>query len=176
MKLDDVLNDIETLLIGKELQPINPSTGQLFVTKVDRSAGKYYVSTTVNGKATSRSIASELGAIVDDLNRKGFCNVDQSLYGSGSSRNQPETIFANLPYIQHFKYKNKKHILLRKTHIHEAGTLSEVVGNDFRTLRRQVDNFFNLSLVQLNDKQQSLINDMYNVYDVILKNILGSCL
>ncbi|WP_336239117.1 DUF262 domain-containing protein [Enterobacter chuandaensis] len=173
MKLEDVLNDIETLLIGKELQPINPSTGQLFVTKVDRSAGKYYVSSTVDGKVTSRSIASELGAIVDDLNRKGFCNVEQSLYGSGSSRNQPETIFANLPYIQHFKYKNKKHILLRKTHIHEAGTLSEVVGNDFRTLRRQVDNFFNLSLVQLNDKQQSLINDMYNVYEVILKKYPG---
>ncbi|MBM7014235.1 DUF262 domain-containing protein [Enterobacter cloacae] len=173
MKLDDVLNDIETLLIGKELQSINPSTGQLYVTKIDRTNGKYYVSTAKDGKASSRSIVTELGAIVDDLNRKGFCNVDQSLYGSGTSRNQPETIFANLPYIQYFKYKNKKHILLRKKNVHEAGTLSEVQGADFRTLRRQVDNYFNTSLVQLNDRQQRLIKDMYDVYDVILKKYPG---
>lgn len=173
MKLEDVLTDIELLLIGKELQPINPTTDQLYVTKVDRAAGKYYVSTTKDGRASPRSIAPELGAIVDDLNRKGFCNVDQSLYGSGSSRNQPETIFANLPYIQHFKYKNKKHILLRKKHVHDAGTISEIQGPEFRILRRQVENFFNLSLVELNNKQQQLIKDMYDVYDVILKKYPG---
>ncbi|HCD2610379.1 TPA: hypothetical protein NBL05_003925, partial [Citrobacter koseri] len=152
MNLENVLIDIETMLIGKELQPIHQSTGVLYVTKIDRVAGKYFVYSPKDKKTIGRTISTELGAIVNDLNRRGFCNVDQSLYGSGSSRNHPETIFANLPYIQHFKYKNKKHILLREEMVHEPGTLSEVQGASFRTLRKQIDNYLDLDLELLNNK------------------------
>lgn len=169
MNLENVLIDIETMLIGKELQPIHQSTGVLYVTKIDRVAGKYFVYSPKDKKTIGRTISTELGAIVNDLNRRGFCNVDQSLYGSGSSRNHPETIFANLPYIQHFKYKNKKHILLREEMVHETGTLSEVQGASFRTLRKQIDNYLDLDLELLNNKQEKIIQDLYDAYDIVLK-------
>lgn len=173
INLDNVLTDIETMLIGLELQPINSSTGVLYVTKIDRDAGKYFVFSPKDRKTTGRTISTEIGAIINDLNRKGFCNVDQSLFGSGSSRNHPETIFANLPYIQYFKYKNKKHILLRNKNVHDAGTLSEVQGQDFRLLRKQVDKFLNLNLDELNARQNRILQDMYDAYDVVLKKYPG---
>ena len=81
-------------------------------------------------------------------------------YGSGTSRNQPETVFANLPYIQHFKYKKKKHILLRNKNVHEAATLSELQGVEFRKVRKQVDNYFDLTLADISQNQKSFLASM----------------
>lgn len=66
MNLENVLIDIETMLIGKELQPIHQSTGVLYVTKIDRVAGKYFVYSPKDKKTIGRTISTELGAIVND--------------------------------------------------------------------------------------------------------------
>ncbi|MDM9616865.1 DUF262 domain-containing protein [Kosakonia cowanii] len=172
MTYEDILNDIEMYLVGKELQPITPNTSSLFLIKVDREKGKYYVTQSLGGKIEARS-TNEIKSIFDDLNRKGFCSVDQALYGSGSSRNQPETIFANLPYIQYFKYQRKKHILIRDKIVHEPGMLSELQGGDFRIIRKQVENYLGLNLYQISVKHYDFLRKMYDLYDSVLKKYPG---
>lgn len=172
MCFDDVLNDIESLLVGKKLNSINPNTPSLFITQIDKNNDKYYVSNDEEKKGTKRSI-SELRDIWNDLTRKGFSNVDQSLYGSGTSRNQPETILANLPYIQFFRYKKKKHILLRNHNTHEPATLSEVQGSDFRTLRKQLDGYFNINVKEVAQTQRSLLSSIKNAFDSVLTKYPG---
>ncbi|EAB6416582.1 DUF262 domain-containing protein [Klebsiella pneumoniae] len=166
LNFEQVLNDIENLLFGKQLQPINPSTPPLCIISIDRENGKYKVSS--NSESKTRSLL-ELESIYSNLNIRGFCNVEQVLYGSSSSRNQPETIFANLPYIQHFKYENKKHLLLRSHNVHEAATLSEVQGSEFRVLRKKIDNFLNLNLGKIYEQQVELVQSLDDAYQIVLK-------
>jgi hypothetical protein len=172
MHFEDVLNDIEKQLIGKQLEPINSKTLPLYVIRIDRDAKKYYIGSDSGDTGKSR-LLSELQDIWQDLTRKGFSNVDQSLYGSGSSRNQPETVFANLPYIQHFKYKRKKHILLRGKSVHEAGVLDEVRGLEFRRLRKQLDGYFKISVKNVAHSQEDLLNAMRTTFDSVLKKYPG---
>ncbi|EEC7294719.1 DUF262 domain-containing protein, partial [Escherichia coli] len=166
LNFEQVLNDIENLLFGKQLQPINPATPPLCIISIDRENGKYKVSS--NSETKTRSL-SELEAIFANLNIRGFCNVEQVLYGSSSSRNQPETIFANLPYIQHFKYEKKKHLLLRSHNVHDAATLSEVQGSEFRVLRKKIDNFLNLNLGKIYEQQVELVKSLDDAYQIVLK-------
>lgn len=166
LNFEQVLNDIENLLFGKQLQPINPATPPLCILSIDRENGKYNVSS--NSETKTRSL-SELEAIFANLNIRGFCNVEQVLYGSSSSRNQPETIFANLPYIQHFKYEKKKHLLLRSHNVHDAATLSEVQGSEFRVLRKKIDNFLNLNLGKIYEQQVELVKSLDDAYQIVLK-------
>ncbi len=175
MHFDDVIDDIEQLLVGKELQSINPKTPPIYISHIDKDAEKYFISSIPNTKGTSRSF-NELRDIWVELSRKGFSNVDQALYGSGSSRNQPETVFANLPYIQHFKYKKKKHILLRSQNVHDAATLNELQGSEFRVIRQKIDNYFDLSNSALVNKTSLVHNTLSNSLDAMIKKYPGDLL
>ncbi|WP_173497402.1 DUF262 domain-containing protein [Shewanella sp. ISTPL2] len=136
MQFSDVLSDIEKL-IGKELQSINPKTAPIVLTRIDKDIGKYFVSGSINSQGSSRSIR-EFEDIWKELTLKGFSNVDQALFGGGSSRNQPETIFAHLPYIQHFKYQQRKHLLLRGKNVHDIGVLSELSYSELRIVNAKI--------------------------------------
>ncbi|MBT0343026.1 hypothetical protein HAS00_21005, partial [Vibrio campbellii] len=140
MQFNDVLSDIESL-IGKQLQSVNPKTAPIYVTKVDRSLKKYFISGDPCSLGEPRSFW-ELEDIWSELIHKGFSNVDQALFGSGSSRNQPETVFANLPYVQHFKYKDKKHILLRGKPVHGLGTLATLNPTEYQEIVKKIDNYY----------------------------------
>lgn len=172
MKFEEILNDIESLLVGKALQSINPSTAPIYLVKIDRLSDKYFVSASPADKGVPRSI-NELKSIWEDLNRKGFASVEQALYGGGSSRNQPETIFANLPYVQHFKFRKKKHILLRHNHVHAPGTISELVGPDFRKVRKQVENYLELTFPYIIKEQKVFLDSINRAFDVITKKYPG---
>lgn len=171
MQFNDVLSDIEKL-VGKQLQSINPSTAPIYLTKVDRKARKYFISNDPT-KVGNVRFFWELEDIWQDLQFKGFSNVDQALYGSGSSRNQPETIFANLPYIEHFKYKKKKHILLLSEKTHVLGSLKEVEGSEFRTLRKKIDTYFELSNKYLVQEQRELLELLTSSLDAVMKKYPG---
>ena len=155
MHFKDVLSDIEQL-VGKQLQSINPRTAPIYITKVVYDEKKYFVAPSMEESGNARSF-SELEAIWADLTHKGFTSVDQALFGSGSSRNQPETIFANLPYIQHFRFKGKKHIFLRGTPTHELGSLSELIGDELSLVLSKIDNYLSLSNLDISSKQTSII-------------------
>ncbi|HEJ9627181.1 TPA: DUF262 domain-containing protein [Proteus mirabilis] len=168
MKFKHILLDIEKL-VGKPLQAINPKTAPIYITKFDREIKSYYISNHPNNLGNSRPF-TELEAIWNDLIYKGFCNVDQALYGSGSSRNQPETIFAHLPYIQHFRFKGKKHIFLRTDSVHELGTLSELTGDDLSILLSKIDNYLSLSNQNISIRQNEVLTQL----KAILNNINSS--
>ncbi|NOI14083.1 DUF262 domain-containing protein [Vibrio hepatarius] len=171
MHFKDVLADIEKL-VGKELHSINPKTPSIYVTALDRSLEKYFVSNSSKSKGTARSFR-ELEDIWNELTVKGFSNVDQALYGGGSSRNQPETVFAHLPYIQHFRYKNRKHLLLRNESVHELGILSELQSSELRMVRKKIDNYTALSNQTIADSQASIIQMLKSAFDAATKKFPG---
>jgi hypothetical protein len=174
MHFKDVLSDIEKL-IGQELQSINPKTPSLYISNIDRNLEKYFVASSLGSKGVARSFR-ELEDVWAELTTKGFSSVDQALYGGGSSRNQPETVFAHLPYIQHFKYKNRKHLLLRNQPVHEFGILSELQSSDLRAVRKKIDNYTSLSNQVICNSQIEIFNTLKNSFDAVVKKYPGDVL
>jgi hypothetical protein len=174
MYFKEVLSDIEKL-IGKELQSINPKTPSIYISNVDRKLEKYFVANSIGSNGGARSFR-ELEDIWIELTIKGFSNVDQALYGGGSSRNQPETIFAHLPYVQHFKYKNRKHLLLRNQPVHELGMLSELQSSELRTVRKKIDNYTSLSNQVISNSQIEIFTTLKKSFDAVVKKYPGDVL
>ncbi|MFS1878817.1 DUF262 domain-containing protein [Vibrio splendidus] len=167
MQFKDVLSDIEKL-VGKELQSINPKTAPIYITKIYHDEKKYFVSSEP-GELGNARFFGELEAIWADLLHKGFSNVDQALYGSGSSRNQPETILAHLPNIQYFRYKGKKHIFLRAKAVHALGTLSELTGDELSTVLSKIDNYVELSNQQVSARNNEILANL----EIIQRRVSG---
>lgn len=119
MNFVEVLEDIQKLE-GLELCSIRPGA-EIVIEKVDKEQGKIIIRTK-SGKRNSRPVA-QLEKIWEELISFPAIHVDEVLHGSGSSRNQPETILANLPYIEWLKVNNKKHISFVGRATHAFGTL-----------------------------------------------------
>jgi hypothetical protein len=119
---ESVLADIQSL-VGLRLKSIKPGA-DITLTGVD-TAERRFLLTTSNGVKKSRPF-SEVENIIKALNAEGIVHVDTVLAGSGSSRNQPETILANLPYIDYTFIDKKKHLLIRDEPSHELGKLHEL--------------------------------------------------
>jgi 5-methylcytosine-specific restriction endonuclease McrBC GTP-binding regulatory subunit McrB len=149
MEIENLLLSIEQL-IGMPLSAVTFRTPGIIVNKVDRDSKKY--SLTQEGKDVSRSF-NELESIFADLNTNGYVSVDKSLYGSGSSRNQVETVFANLPFIQVFKYKDKKHLLMRAFDVHALGEIENLSDGDEEVINGKIDNHLSLNIRELSEKQ-----------------------
>lgn len=79
---------------------------------------------TVSGEIKTRPL-SELKRVADRLSLNMPVHVDSALGGSGSSRNQPETLLANLPDVEWMKLDDKKHLVWIGRHTHELGTLKK---------------------------------------------------
>ncbi|HDM8208189.1 TPA: DUF262 domain-containing protein [Vibrio campbellii] len=146
MKFEDVLGYLDEL-VGIQLNAINESNEPLVIAKVDRSKSRYYIEATSSTKQVARTF-KELRTIWESLDSKGYVSVDQALGGSGSSRHQPETILANLPCIEHFKYERKKHLYLRDYDTHTLGSLLELSASDTKELKKRIDHYrdFDFSL------------------------------
>ncbi|WP_419891058.1 hypothetical protein [Paenibacillus xylanexedens] len=119
MTFDEVINDIEKM-VGLELESIKPGAN-ITLTGIDRGTKRIEL-VTYAGKVKTRPL-SELKKIWDKLCSTPAAHVDSVLGGSGSSRNQPETVMANLPYIEWFFMNGKKHLALMKEPTHDYGTL-----------------------------------------------------
>lgn len=119
MTFDEIINDIEKM-VGLELESIKAGAN-ITLTGVDRKAKRIELITST-GKEKTRPF-SELKKIWDKLCSSPAAHVDSVLGGSGSSRNQPETVMANLPYIEWFFLDGKKHLALMKEPTHDYGTL-----------------------------------------------------
>ena len=131
MDFSTLIDDIEKLE-GKELQSIAKGS-EIIVDNVDREAESIALHT-VSGRPGRRSF-SEIKRLWDALKRRTAVHVDSALGGSGSSRNQPETILANLPYIEWLKLDGKKHIVYVGHDSHEAGTLKEMTTQEYAEIQ-----------------------------------------
>ena len=122
MNFSEVLGDVHKL-IGLELDSIRPGA-KIVIIDVDEEK-KSLLLKTATGTTRSRPI-DELQKIWDEMMVKPAVHVDGVLHGSGTSRNQPETILANLPYIEWLKIDNKKHIAFVGKNTHPYGTLKQM--------------------------------------------------
>ncbi|MFZ5768779.1 MAG: hypothetical protein ACOY3F_08830 [Bacillota bacterium] len=122
MNFGQVIADMKKLR-GVRLGSIRPGA-EITILEVDEAEGRVVVETK-SGEKRSRSL-QEIRRVWSELCTKPAVHVDAALKGSGSSRNQPETILANLPYVEWFRYNNKKHITLVGRATHPLGTLKEM--------------------------------------------------
>lgn len=145
MTFEQLLSDIG-MMIGIELQAINPHTPSITLISLDTDANRYIVKSNDTGKELSRNIR-ELRSIFDELNKNRYCNVEQVLQGASTSRHHPETIFANLPYIQFFKFDKRKHLIMIDSQTHKLGEIEELSLKDQRWVRNAItaNKSFNIS-------------------------------
>lgn len=134
MKYEDVIIDIQKL-VGRQLNSIKKGA-EITITAVNLEDGRIELMTS-KGQAKSRPF-SEIRTIWRELSMHPAIHVEQVLKGSGSSRNQPETIFANLPYIEWLRIDGKKHIAYVGKSTHDLGTLKQMDSIQADSLRRQL--------------------------------------
>ena len=169
MDFNELLNDIAKLE-GLNLQSIRPGAN-ITIEKVDLKQGKIIVINS-SGKVFSRSII-EFQRIWEELLSEPAVRVEEVLRGSGSSRNQPETIFANLPYIEWLKITNKKHIAFVQKATHPFGTLKEMDDINAENIKERItsQNHCNISSIIISDnlnKTATLITSLSGVSPVSL--------
>jgi hypothetical protein len=134
MKFEEVLRDITTL-IDENLSSIRE--GHDIKVESVNIEKEIILVMTKSGKSKTRPFG-ELRKIWVELCTGKPVHVDSALKGSGSSRNQPETIFANLPYIEWLYLNGRKHLVLREEHSHSIGTLKKLDAISVEELKRKI--------------------------------------
>ena len=135
----DVLHDIELNLLGKTLAGISGSASLFSITEIDYNNSNVLLS--VYGKRRTWTF-ERLEKVWLELYYRPAANVEVIFGGSGSSRNQVETIFASLAYVEWLYINNKKCIAYVGKETHEYGTLRRMDKTkeiQFQSLMRDTD-------------------------------------
>lgn len=106
----------------------------------------------VSGEVKSRLLA-ELRRVAERLTLNMPIHVDSVLGGSGSSRNQPETLLANLPEVEWMRLEERKHLVWVGRKTHELGTLKRA---DPYTVKLAISTLADAKTIA-NQKQISLL-------------------
>jgi hypothetical protein len=105
-------------MVGRQLRSIS-GRADITLTSVD---DENYTVDANAGTVTRKT--SELRRIVEQMELNEPVHVDSDvLRGSTSSRNQPETILANLPDVEWTRIEGRKHIVWVGRDTHRLGTL-----------------------------------------------------
>ena len=122
MKFERVVSDIKTLA-HHTIQSIRPGS-ELTIIDVNLQRN----SLTLFNKSNQRGVRSlnEIRRIWVHLCTNKTAHVETVLEGSGTSRNQPETILANLPYVEWLTIHRKKHLCLVGKPTHPIGTIKQM--------------------------------------------------
>ena len=120
---DDVLKDIEKYLIGKELNSISGSAAPFSVSEIDYKRENVVLS--VQGRKKTWTF-ERLEKVWKELYYHPAANVEIVFGGSGSSRNQVETIYASMAYVEWLYVKKNKCIAYVGEDTHPYGTLKHM--------------------------------------------------
>jgi len=115
-ELAELLANLE----GRHLPSIRAGCDLEFL-RVDARAGQVHILDSA-GKPRTRSMR-ELQTLWTALQTREVVHVDSALKGSGSSRNQPETILANLPMVEWLVIGRRKYLALADRECHSYGTI-----------------------------------------------------
>lgn len=121
MEFSDVLDEMAALN-GRELESITAGSG-ITLCKIGRET-RSWVLINKSGKIRRRPV-KELETIWDSLKAGTPVHIDTVLAGSGSSRNQPETLYANLPFVEWSRIGGKKHLIYVGKLTHTPGTIKK---------------------------------------------------
>ncbi len=119
MEFSEVAHDLVDL-VGKRLQSIGGKS-DLELLHFDPESPSWQLVDSL-GRARSRPV-SELETIWEALRDGAPTHVESVLRGSGSSRNQPETLIANLSYVEWARVGGRKHLVYVRRCSHEPATL-----------------------------------------------------
>jgi hypothetical protein len=121
MNWDKVFSNLEKMK-GKKLKSIS-GTSDIKLADIDDETVTIEARTK-GGKAkiVKRSV-SELKELAALMKPNKPIHVDTELHGSGSSRNQPETLLANLPDVEWARVDGRKNIVWVVKDSHPIGTL-----------------------------------------------------
>jgi hypothetical protein len=122
---------------GLHLQSISGKSG-IQVLEVDLDED--YISLKSESGEKRRPLA-ELRRVVDKMKLNLPIFVDCVLGGSGSSRNQPETLLVNLPDVEWLKIDNRKHIVWLGRDTHELGTIRTADAFTAKTAQQALADF-----------------------------------
>jgi hypothetical protein len=122
MKFEAVVDDIKKL-VGVKLRSIQPGA-DITLTKVIEREDRLELLDSA-GNRRSRSLL-ELRRVWELVCVHKAVHVDSALGGSGTSRNQPETIIANLPCVEWLKINGKKHVSFVGKSTHALGSLKQM--------------------------------------------------
>ena len=134
--LQDVLNDIQKKLVGKELHSISGTALVFTISKIDNE--KNYIILDVQGKRKTWSF-ERMEKVWKEMYYRPAANVEIVFGGSGSSRNQVETIFANLGYVEWLYVNERKNIAYVGTTTHEYGTLKHMNEDKEREYQKMME-------------------------------------
>ena len=123
MNLDQLLGEIERLR-GLVLKPLGRAR-TVRVVEVDRVEERVIIEVGEERARSSRTFG-EFEKLLSALNTTPAIHVDSILSGSGSSRNQPETILANLPSIEVLYVAGRKHLARVNESRRSYGTVEEM--------------------------------------------------
>ena len=101
----DVLKDIENNLIGKELSSISGNAALFSISEVDYANSNVVLM--VQGKRRTWTF-ERLEKVWNEMYYRPAANVEIVFGGSGSSRNQVETIYASMAYVEWLYVNSKK--------------------------------------------------------------------
>jgi len=127
----EVMSDCEKL-VNKQLKSITKRARPITIKEIDHQNERLILE--VDNSRTTRPFA-EIQNIWTEMILRPAVHVDSILKGSGSSRSQPETILANLPYIEWLPINNKKHIAYISRVTHEYGTVKQMDLDDAEIFR-----------------------------------------
>lgn len=119
----DILRDIQEKLIGKTLRGISGNASSFIVTEVDYQNN--YIVLDVQGKRKTWSF-ERMNRVWNEMYYRPAANVEVVFGGSGSSRNQVETIYASLGYVEWLYIKGKKCVAYVGEDCHPYGELKHM--------------------------------------------------
>ena len=119
----DVLKDIEENLIDKELSSISGNAALFSISEVNYTNSNLVL--TVRGKRRTWTF-ERLEKVWDEMYYRPAANVEIVFGGSGSSRNQVETIYASMSYVEWLYVNRKKCVAYVGEETHAYGTLKRM--------------------------------------------------
>lgn len=122
----DVLRDIEANLIGKELSSISGNAALFSISEIDYTNSNVVLM--VQGKRRTWTF-ERLEKVWNEMYYRPAANVEIVFGGSGSSRNQVETIYASMAYVEWLYVNSKKCVAYVGKATHEYGTLKHMDEN-----------------------------------------------
>lgn len=108
---------------GKRLKSIS-GRSDIELVRIDHDYERLELRTTA-GSVKYWTLA-KLRQIVEKMALNAPVHVDSVLGGGGSSRNQPETVLANMPDVEWLLLNDHKHIVWVGKQTHDLGTLKQV--------------------------------------------------
>lgn len=130
-----IVKDISDHLVGKTLEGISGHAAPFVIREVNPQKRNIIIE--LDEKQKSRPL-DELERIWQAMAAGKAVHVESILSGSGSSRSQPETILANLPYVEWLSINRKKHIIYVEENSHDFGTTKEMTGEKAERLQNAI--------------------------------------